>query len=71
MRTKVKDDKEAPIQFMDEEFLQFIRETEYYDLWDLSEENIVRMKNTLFYQKWQCENAWKSLIDVIYKGFKQ
>ena len=35
---------------MDKEFLQYIKETEYYDLLDIDEKDIPRFKDTYNYQ---------------------
>jgi len=50
---------------MDKEFLQHIKETGYYDLMYFDEEAIAKYKNTLFYLKWQLENAWINLAKAI------
>jgi len=50
---------------VDKEFLQYIKETEYYDLLDIDEKDIPRFKDTYNYQFWRLGNAYKDLAKVM------
>jgi hypothetical protein len=52
---------------MDEEFLQFAKEMGFYDLLDINEKNIIKIKNTFFYKKWRLGKAWSKLIMSVQK----
>jgi len=47
---------------MDEEFLQFSKEMGFYDLLDIDDKNIIKIKNTFFYKKWLLGKALKELV---------
>lgn len=44
---------------MDEEFLQYIKDTGFDDLLDFDERTILIYKNTLHYQVWQLRYSYK------------
>ena len=49
----------------DKEFLQYIKDTRYDDLLDIDKEDIMKYKDTLHYQKWRMENAYKDFAKTM------
>ena len=50
---------------IDIEFLQFSKEMEFYDLIDIDEKNIIKIKKTFFYKKWQLGKALEELAKAM------
>jgi len=51
----------------DKEFLQYIKETGFNDLLDIDKKNIGKIKNTLHYNMWELEKAYKKFAEEMRK----
>jgi len=53
---------------LDEEFLQYVEEMEYYNLLGLDDAVIVKYKKTLHYQRWQLNKVWAEFKESMQKS---
>ena len=54
---------------MDDEFIQYIKETKFYDLLGFDDDAIASYKKTLHYEKWQLEKAWAEFEKQMQRTF--